>query len=166
MSHLSYCILLVVLLFHGASFSANNKNNMAINFTAKTMAGESYNYQRNKMEQPLVILFADSLCPFHHLPKCEIKTEEFNRLVTKYQGKVNFLQVVKGYYVTEVDVRRYIKNFSIKVPTIWDTDNEIFKEYGVFANPYAILINTQGNINYRKNNFIASLDKKITAMLY
>ena len=66
--------------------------------------------------------------------------------------------MVKGYYVDESHVTGYLQKFSIKVPTIWDTDNQIFADYQVFSNPYAVVVNAAGQIDFRQNRFIDKLD--------
>ncbi|GLX79924.1 hypothetical protein tinsulaeT_32640 [Thalassotalea insulae] len=151
------------LMFFWFTYSANAYNQMSItsDISAETLSGAPISYKMNALDKPLLILFSDSLCPFHHLPNCEAKIEKFKQVAQLFDTKVNFLQVVKGYYVTQNDVINYNKKFNIKVSTIWDTENKLFKLYNVFSNPYAILINKSGKITYRKDDFIGELAKEI-----
>lgn len=108
-----------------------------------------------------VILFSDSLCPYMHLPNCEQKLTAFKQFKAQHQQAFNWLQVVKGYYVDENHVRRYLKNFGLTLPTIWDQNNHLFSHYKVFGSPYLLILDKQGNLLFRGENFSTHLSNAL-----
>lgn len=180
---LSLSLFLVVALSSSKLVQANNlhdhlrglavaktqiKNEQTLNkapdIHGVTLRNNSYDFNGSS-EKPLVLMFADSLCPLPHFPGCEQKIAEFNRLEKKYRDKVNWLQVIKGYYVDKAHVQGYLKDFAITAPSIWDTDNKIFTDYQVFANPYIVVINPQGDVVFRRDVFISELENQLMSLL-
>ncbi|WDD98030.1 TlpA family protein disulfide reductase [Thalassomonas actiniarum] len=130
----------------------------------QTLNKKAFDYSGGS-DKPLVLMFADSLCPLPHFPNCQQEIAEFNRLARKYADKLDWLQVVKGYYVDEAHVKRYIERFAITAPSIWDRKNKIFTDYQVFANPYVVVINRRGEIVFRKDDFSAELESQLLTLL-
>ena len=160
--------LIAIFTLLAASIStaktATKEGEWGKNIIAETIHGKPFEYRVKKQNKPVVLLFSDSLCPFHHLPNCENELAEFNRLVKKHGDKVKFVQVLKAYYTDKDTILGYNKKFNIDVPTVWDTDNRIFSNYGVFANPYVVLLDKNGRVSFRRDDFIAELDGKITGL--
>lgn len=156
-------IIALCCVFWGANVAAQ-ENNIAANIHANTLSHGELKLSVKNLTKPTVILFSDSLCPFRHLPQCEQKIAVFNDLVSRYQDKAQWLQIVKGYYVDEQHVRGYVERFKFNVPTIWDTDNKIFTDYQVFGNPYLIIVDQQGQIYYRTEEFGQDLNKAVKSL--
>lgn len=115
--------------------------------------------------KPMVLLFSDSLCPFHHLPNCEAELAAFNRMVETFGNQVQWLQVVKGYYTDIDSVKSYNRKFGLNIDTLWDQSNQVFKDYGVHANPYVVVIDNQGDIVYRKDDFVDDLSQVLSIII-
>ncbi|WDE10801.1 TlpA family protein disulfide reductase [Thalassomonas haliotis] len=130
----------------------------------QTVNKKAFDYSAGS-DKPLVLLFADSLCPLPHFPDCQQEIAEFNRLSQKYADKMDWLQVVKGYYVDERHVKSYLERFAITAPSIWDRENKIFTDYQVFANPYVVVINRRGDIVFRRDDFTATLESRLLTLL-
>lgn len=156
-------IIALCCIFLVANAAAQEKN-VAANIHANTLSHGELKLIAKNLAKPTVILFSDSLCPFRHLPQCEQKIAVFNDLVSRYKDKAQWLQIVKGYYVDEQHVLGYVERFNIEVPTVWDTDNKIFADYQVFGNPYLIIVDQQGQISYRTEEFDQDLSKVVKSL--
>lgn len=115
-------------------------------FSATLLNGKKWKFKEGV---PQVLIFTDSLCPYRHLPECEIKLEKLNILYKQFSSNSRWLTVVKKYYVTKDVVDNYINRFDIKYPATWDQKNELFSLYKVHNTPYVIVIDIKGNIVWR-----------------
>ena len=100
--------------------------------------------------KPLNLVFIDALCPMPHFPDCEGKLAQVNELV-KADSSRQWMGVVNSYYVNEEFAQQFAEKFSLKLPLIFDQDNEIYRAYDVYASPYLIKINRQGLIESRSD---------------
>lgn len=100
--------------------------------------------------KPLNLVFIDALCPMPHFPDCESKLAQVNELI-KADNSRHWLGVVNSYYVNEEFAQQFAEKFSLKLPLIFDQDNEIYRVYDVYASPYLIKINRQGLIESRSD---------------
>ncbi|BAJ00707.1 hypothetical protein SVI_0736 [Shewanella violacea DSS12] len=124
------------------------KGDRAPVFIAKTMAGNTVSLLGLSNNKPLSLVFLDSLCPMPHFPGCEAQIEQLSHLVTKDDSR-EWLGVVSSFYVDEKIVQQFRDKFQLKLPLIFDTDNQIYQSYGVHASPYQIDISRDGNIRSR-----------------
>ncbi|MBL4800060.1 MAG: redoxin domain-containing protein [Oleispira sp.] len=129
-------------------FHKPEKGDQAPVFTATTMAGETVSLLGLSYSKPLSLVFLDSLCPMPHFPGCEAQIEQLSNLV-KNDDSRQWLGVVSSFYVNEEVVKQFRKKFQLKLPLIFDVDNQIYRSYGVHASPYQIDINREGNIRSR-----------------
>ena len=117
-------------------------------FTAQTMAGDAVSLLGVSNNKPLSLVFLDSLCPMPHFPGCEAQIEQLNNLV-KSDDSREWLGVVSSFYVNEEVVRQFGQKFQLKLPLVFDVDNQIYQSYGVHASPYQIDIGRDGDIRSR-----------------
>lgn len=117
-------------------------------FTAKTMAGNTVSLIGLSYKKPLSLVFVDSLCPMPHFPNCEAKLEMLNELVATDTSR-EWVGIVSSYYVNEEIAQQFRDQFQLKMPLIFDTDNQIYQSYGVHASPYQIDIDREGIIHFR-----------------
>ena len=101
-------------------------------------------------DQPLSLVFIDTLCPMPQFPGCEQKLAQLSRLVLNDPER-HWLGVVNSYYVSENTARQFAKKFALKLPLVFDHDNRIFKAYDVYATPYQIDISRDGLIESRSD---------------
>ncbi|MEI4549231.1 peroxiredoxin family protein [Pseudoalteromonas spongiae] len=117
-------------------------------FVRESLSGQTVSLGNTiKMLKPsnmLELVFLDSLCPMPHFPNCEASLKQLADNQLK-QGKL-YLAVISGYYVNEAHVRSFIETHQLQMPVIWDSENVIFKRYGVSQTPYKIVIDHRGTI--------------------
>jgi len=129
-------------------YSKPVKGDQAPIFTAQTMAGDTVSLLGLSYNKPLSLVFLDSLCPMPHFPGCEAQIEQLGRLVEDDDSR-EWLGVVSSFYVNEDVVKQFRDKFKLKLPLVFDTDNQIYQSYGVHASPYQIDISREGNIRSR-----------------
>ncbi|NRB41989.1 MAG: redoxin domain-containing protein [Pseudomonadales bacterium] len=117
-------------------------------FTATTMSGNSVSLRGLSYNKPLSLVFLDSLCPMPHFPGCEAQIEQLSHLVTKDYSR-EWLGIVSSFYVNEDVVQQFRDKYQLKLPLVFDTDNQIYQSYGVHASPYQIDITRDGRIRSR-----------------
>ena len=117
-------------------------------FSAKTMSGNTVSLTGLSYYKPLSLVFVDSLCPMPHFPGCEAKLKALNNLVASDTSR-EWIGIVSSYYVNEEIAQQFRDKFQLKMPLIFDTDNQIFQSYGVHASPYQIDIDSEGVIRTR-----------------
>lgn len=127
------------------------KGDRAPLFTAKTMTGNMVSLMGATYKKPLSLIFVDSLCPMPHFPGCEAKLEALNELVAADTSR-EWIGIVSSYYVNEEVAQQFRDKFQLKMPLIFDTDNQIYQSYGVHASPYQVDINRAGMIYSRGAN--------------
>lgn len=124
-------------------------------FALQTMTGEAVSLSSLRQglthEQPLSLVFLDSLCPMPHFPDCEAKLARLNQLVAS-EPERRWLGVVSSFYVSEESVKQFRQQFALKLPFVFDRGNKLFKRYDVYATPYQIDINREGVIESRTEN--------------
>ena len=124
------------------------KGDQAPLFTGKTMSGNSVSLIGLSYNKPLSLVFVDSLCPMPHFPDCEAKLKILNDLVANDTSR-EWIGIVSSYYVNEEIAQQFRDKYQLKMPLIFDTDNQIFQSYGVHASPYQIDIDSEGIIRSR-----------------
>lgn len=127
------------------------KGDQAPLFIAETMAGENISLTGLSYNKPLSLVFVDSLCPMPHFPSCETKLEDLNKLVASDTSR-EWLGIVSSYYVNKEIAQQFRDKFQLRMPLVFDTDNQIYQSYGVHASPYQIDINREGIIKSRGAN--------------
>lgn len=132
-------------------FKKPEEGDQAPLFTAKTMAGNTVSLIGLSYSKPLSLVFVDSLCPMPHFPGCEAKLKKLNELVATDTSR-EWVGIVSSYYVNEEVAQQFRDKFQLKMPLIFDTDNQIYQSYGVHASPYQIDINREGTIRFRGAN--------------
>ena len=134
-----------------ARFKKPEKGDQAPLFTAKTLAGNTVSLIGLSYSKPVSLVFVDSLCPMPHFPGCEAKLEALNELVAADTSR-EWIGIVSSYYVNEEIAQQFRDKFQLKMPLIFDTDNQIYQSYGVHSSPYQIDINREGAIRSRGAN--------------
>lgn len=124
------------------------KGDQAPVFTVETMAGDTVSLLGLSYSKPLSLVFLDSLCPMPHFPDCETQIEQLSNLVNGDKSR-EWLGIVSSFYVNKEVVKQFREKFQLKLPLVFDTDNQIYQSYGVHASPYQIDINSEGNIQSR-----------------
>lgn len=117
-------------------------------FTAKTMEGKTVSLLGLSYHKPLSLVFIDSLCPMPHFPGCEAKLEQLNKQVANDSSR-QWLGVVSSYYVNKDIAQQFRDKFHLKLPLVFDVDNQIYQSYGVHVSPYQIDIARGGVIRSR-----------------
>jgi len=128
---------------------------LAPSFTANTLTEQqvtlSATLAKLTNNKPLNLIFLDALCPMPQFPGCEAKIAQLNKLM-KVDNKREWLAVVNSYYVNEDYVKDFVKKFDLKLPIIFDQNNQIYRAYDVYASPYQIKVNRQGFIESRSDS--------------
>lgn len=57
--------------------------------------------------------------------------------------------MVNSYYVTADMVADFRQRYQLPMPLVFDEDRSIFNNYQVFATPYRVQLNEDGQITYR-----------------
>lgn len=96
-------------------------------------------------DQPLSLVFIDSLCPMPHFPGCEDKLAKLMTLIENDRQR-QWLGIVNSYYINQQSAELFAKRFKLDLPLVFDHQNKIFKAYEVHATPYQIDINSTGVI--------------------
>ena len=130
------------------SYHKPEEGDQAPVFIATTMSGSSVSLLGLANNKPLSLVFLDSLCPMPHFPGCEAQIEQLSHLVTEDDSR-EWLGIVSSFYVSEEIVQQFRDKFQLKLPLVFDTDNQIYQSYGVHASPYQIDISRDGYIRSR-----------------
>lgn len=131
-----------------SSYHKPIKGDQAPVFAVKTMAGEAVSLAGLYGNKPVSLVFLDSLCPMPHFPGCEIQIEQLNALVSGDDSR-EWLGVVSSFYVNEDIAKQFRDKFKLKLPLVFDVNNQIYQSYGVHASPYQIDISREGSIRFR-----------------
>jgi peroxiredoxin len=83
-------------------------------------------------------------------PNCEAKIAQLNELITADNSR-QWLAVINSYYVNEDYVKDFVEKYELKLPILFDQDNQIYRAYDVYASPYQIKVNRQGVIESRSD---------------
>ncbi|MCG2835307.1 redoxin domain-containing protein [Photobacterium sp. WH77] len=103
---------------------------------------------QNKGKQSVSLVFVDALCPMPHFPDCEDKLAQWQQQVESDQSR-QWVGVISGYYIDAGIAAGFAEKFGLTAPLIFDTDNALYKAYGVHATPYQVDVGPQGRIQYR-----------------
>ena len=104
--------------------------------------------QQSKGKQAVSLVFVDALCPMPHFPGCEAKLAKWQQQVESDPSR-QWVGVISGYYIDAGIAAGFAEKFGLTAPLIFDTDNALYKAYGVHATPYQIDVGSQGRIQYR-----------------
>ncbi|PHI37332.1 hypothetical protein CBQ28_10010 [Pseudoalteromonas sp. GCY] len=96
-----------------------------------------------------VLFFSDSLCPFQHIPACEMRIKQNNQLADSSAYPV--VTVIKPFYVEEQSARDYQQRFEVKHDIVFDHHNEVFSQFEIRELPYWVVQDKHGEVVYRGN---------------
>ncbi len=105
--------------------------------------------------QQTSLVFIDSLCPMPQFPDCEAKIQRLNALYAN-KGQEQWIGVVKGFYIDQNHVNSFAKRMELKLPLVFDQDNNLFQHYQVYATPYQVWLGNNGEIVYRGDRLFSS----------
>lgn len=128
-----------------------NIGDIAPQFMGTTLKGKTIDLQQplNSLDnKPISLVFVDSLCPMPHFPGCEQKLAQLNKNISASPNR-QWIGIVSSFYVDQDFVSGFAERFKLQLPLIFDQDNQIFEQYGVYATPYQIDISRNGTIQSR-----------------
>ncbi|WP_120511769.1 peroxiredoxin family protein [Photobacterium salinisoli] len=121
-------------------------------FERETLTGQTVSLTalmtKAKDKQPVSLFFIDALCPMPHFPGCEDKLAKWQQQVESDTSR-QWVGVISGYYIDAGIAAGFAEKFGLTAPLIFDTENALYKAYGVHATPYQIDVGPQGRIQYR-----------------
>ncbi|WMN58626.1 hypothetical protein NI389_10185 [Pseudoalteromonas xiamenensis] len=114
----------------------------------QTLSGKSFAI--NHIDTKYRVLFlSDSLCPFHHLPNCEMRVKQNNELA--FASIYPVITIIKPFYVDIQNAFDYQQRFQVQQEIVFDHHNEVFRQFDVHELPYWLVQNQQGQVIYRGN---------------
>ncbi|MEI5640073.1 MULTISPECIES: TlpA family protein disulfide reductase [unclassified Pseudoalteromonas] len=114
----------------------------------QTLTGRAFSIANIDSEYR-VLFFSDSLCPFQHIPDCEIRIKQNNQLVDSSRYPV--VTLIKPFYVEEQNARDYQRRFKIEHDIVFDHHNEVFSQFEIRELPYWVVQDKHGDVIYRGN---------------
>ncbi|WP_028300642.1 peroxiredoxin family protein [Oceanospirillum beijerinckii] len=124
---------------------------LAPNFNGITLQGKAFSLDQQMAadkDKPVSLVFLDSLCPMPHFPGCEDKLNRLSQTISSARDR-HWVGVMSSFYVDQSIASQFAERFSLTLPLVFDTGNQIFEQYGVHGTPYQIDINPQGVIQSR-----------------
>ncbi len=118
-------------------------------FKASTLNGQPLALKQwANSQQPVNLIFLDSLCPIPHLPGCETTIQA---LVHEIEGnpQQHWLGIINSFYVDASVATAFAEKHRLNIPLIFDEENRIFHQYGVSATPYTVVLSQTGQGQFR-----------------
>lgn len=105
-------------------------------FTATTLTGAHIS-DASFEGRPLVINFFASWCP-----PCRQDAPRIAEIAARYHGRVNVLGIDGGD--TRTGVQRFLRRYGWRFPIAWDPDNNLYRPFGVAAQPVTFIVDAHG----------------------
>lgn len=95
--------------------------------------------------KPLLLHFFNPDCPCSRF-----NIEHFRKLMSKYQGRLQFYAVLHTTDENET-AEKFQKKYELGIPVISNTDHRLAIACGVYATPQAAIIDQDGKLYFRGN---------------
>lgn len=101
--------------------------------------------------QQVRLLFLDALCPMPHFPNCEQNLQTIREKL-KHNSDHTYL-VYNSFYVTAETAAGFSRRHQLDIPAVFDKKQTLFDHFEVYSTPYLIILDKEGNIEYRGHDF-------------
>lgn len=137
-----FCLFLAVNIAH----AGESKKVPAPDFTLKSMSGSNVRLSELKGDVILLNFWASWCGP------CRTEMPLLNKLHNKYKG-IGF--TVLGVNVEESNTAAidFLDENKVSFPILWDSKNEVSKQYSVSAMPTTVMIDRDGQVRYIHKGF-------------
>lgn len=116
----------------------------APNFTVSTINGEQFELKDKWLEKPTLLYFWATWCPY-----CKKATPSLVTIHTEFYDAINVIGVNVGIEDEEADIVRYMSEYDIAFPIVFDQSHEISNAYQVIGTPVIAIVSTEGELLYR-----------------
>lgn len=115
----------------------------------ETMDGRKHSlFQEN---QHVRLIFLDALCPMPHFPDCEKNIETIRRKIDSNNDHAYV--IYNSFYVSPEEAQLFSEKQRLNLPAVFDHQQTLFDQLGVYSTPYLIILTKDGGIHYRGNDF-------------
>lgn len=114
------------------------ERDVAPDFTARTVDGQAVSLEKFR-GKPLVINFFAHWCG-----PCKRESPALVKLAEKYHGEVAMLSISRDS--TRAGVRKFVNEYGLTWPVVWDDGNGISDSYSVVVQPYTYVIDADGRV--------------------
>ncbi len=102
-----------------------------------------------------------------HCPCSRFNIKEFQSMVRRYSGKVNFIAVLQTEGQDADEVQRFRRKYDMGIEVISDSKGEIAKALGVYSTPQAVILKNDTIFykgNYNRARFCLSRNTRFAEL--
>lgn len=158
---ITFLIMLVVTLSGSLGSAAVKVGDEAPVFEATTLTGQRINSADLKHNNPMLIVFWASWCPY-----CVRDVQKLNNLYESYHPKgLVMVAINPGVNDSVRKIEQFIKNHGATYPIVFDNGAAITRKFGVFGAPTYFVVDKSGFIRFRGNELPSSIEQLIEMSL-
>lgn len=101
-------------------------------------------------DEPVQLIFLDARCPNLHFPTCESVLEQLRE---EYGEGDRWLAIINSFYIDTNAIRGFIQENQLALPVLFDGERRLYERFHVYATPYLITLNRNGEVLYRGEDF-------------
>lgn len=148
-------LILAVLLVFSVKFSYSQ----AYDFELLDLDGNSVKLSEQLKKGPVFLQFWATWC----IP-CKEEMKHLNLLYEKYKDSgFVYLAISTDDQKTVSKVKPFIESKGYKFTVLYDSDKNVFSNYGGQDPPYSVFLNKSGNVIKTYSGYIAGDDEKLEA---
>ncbi len=101
-------------------------------------------------DKPVQLIFLDARCPNTHFPNCE---SVLRQLHESYREGERWVAIINSFYIDTNAIRGFIQENQLALPVLFDSERRLYERFHVYATPYLITLNRDGEVLYRGEDF-------------
>lgn len=146
----------LLLSIAGQALAGPGIGDLAPDFTATTLSGETVQLSDFRGSKPVYLKFWATWCTY-----CKVEMPHMKAVLDEQGEALEVLTINVGLNDSVERIEQLFADQGFQLPTVFDADGAITSQFGVVGTPHHVLINREGQIIYR--TFLASdtLDDKI-----
>lgn len=103
-----------------------------------------------KGDEPVQLIFLDARCPNSHFPTCESVLEQLHE---EYGEGDRWLAIVNSFYIDTHAIQSFLQEYQLALPVLFDRERRLYERFHVYATPYLITLDGDGEVLYRGEDF-------------
>lgn len=156
-------VLIFLLLFVTITFGQDKENatTPAANFVLEDLDGDLFELSEAIGEAPVLINFWATWCK-----PCIEEMVQYNKIYNDYKDKgVKLIAISTDAEKTVSKVRPFVKSKGYEFVVLYDTNNDVAREYYAEIMPHTFILDKEGNIVYSHMGYKKGDEKKVIEIL-
>ncbi|NVK54216.1 MAG: TlpA family protein disulfide reductase [Alteromonadaceae bacterium] len=149
----------VIVLLSGLAYAqiAAEPPPSAPSFTFSSLTGEQFDMPGFNQDKPTLLYFWATWCPY-----CKKATPRVVALHNDYGELIDVLAINVGINDSVALTKKYIQDYAITFPVMFDHDSNVSASYGVFGTPVFVIVSADGGILYRGHRYPDGLERALS----